>query len=94
MKNRGKIKIGILTILLISHLINTLEYKAYYQSNAKTYHSYLMDTYDNKFIWILINLYEIIINKRKIAEKSSRYTYKVIHISVYNCPRVLNLILE
>ena len=35
-ENRGKIKIGILTILLISHLINTLEYKTYYQSNART----------------------------------------------------------
>ena len=31
-----KIKIGILTISLISHLINTLENKTYYQSNAKT----------------------------------------------------------
>ena len=57
-----KIKNGILTILLISHLINILEYKTYYQSNAKTCHSYLMDTYDNKFIRILIDLYEIIIN--------------------------------
>ena len=45
-----KIKNGILTILLISHLINALEYKTYYQSNAKTLHSYLMDTYENKFI--------------------------------------------
>ena len=35
-ENHGKIKNGILTILLISHLINTLEYKTYYQSNAKT----------------------------------------------------------
>ena len=35
MKNRGKIKIGILTILLLSHLINTIEYKTHYQSNAK-----------------------------------------------------------
>ena len=26
MKNRGQIKIGTLTILLISHLINTLKY--------------------------------------------------------------------
>ena len=48
MKNRGKIKIGILTILLISHLINTLEY---YQSNAKTKHSYLMETYENKIFY-------------------------------------------
>ena len=94
MKKSGKIKIGILTILLISHLINTLEYTTYYQSNAKTEHSYLMDTYENKFIRILINLYEIIINQRKIAEKSSRYTYKDIHISAYNYHRVLNLISE
>ena len=35
-KNRGKIKNGILTILLKSHLINALEYKTYYHSNAKT----------------------------------------------------------
>ena len=35
-ENRGKIKNGILTILLISHLINALKYKTYYQSNAKT----------------------------------------------------------
>ena len=50
MKNHGKIKNGILTILLISHSINTLEYKTYYQSNAKTQHSSPMDTYANKFI--------------------------------------------
>ena len=31
-----KIKIAILTILLISHLINILDNKTYYQSNAKT----------------------------------------------------------
>ena len=31
-----EIKIGILTILPISHLISTLEYTTYYKSNAKT----------------------------------------------------------
>ena len=36
MKNRGKIKNDILKILLISHLVNALGYKTYYQSNAKT----------------------------------------------------------
>ena len=36
MKNLRKIKNGILTVLLKSHLINTLEYKTYNQSNAKT----------------------------------------------------------
>ena len=36
MKNYGKIKIGILTILLLSHLIDNLEYKTYYKNNAKT----------------------------------------------------------
>ena len=36
MKNRGKIKNGILTILLTFHLINAIEYKTFYQSNAKT----------------------------------------------------------
>ena len=60
--NRGKIKNVILTILLISHLKHALKYKTYYHSNAKTVHSYLMDKYENKFIRILINLYEIIIN--------------------------------
>ena len=33
-ENLLKIKNGILTILLISLLINALEYKSYYQSNA------------------------------------------------------------
>ena len=36
MQKRGKVKSGILTILLISHLINALEYKTYNKSNAKT----------------------------------------------------------
>ena len=35
-EKRGKIKNGIFTILLISHLINALAFKPYYQSNAKT----------------------------------------------------------
>ena len=44
MKNRGKIKNGILTIFLISRLINALEYKTYYQS------TYLMDTYERIYM--------------------------------------------
>ena len=36
LQKNEKNKNGILTILLLSLLINTLEYKTYYQSNAKT----------------------------------------------------------
>ena len=51
MKNRGKIKIGILTILLISHLINTLEYK-----NINK----VMQRHSTLILWTLMktNLYE------------------------------------
>ena len=36
-KKRGKIKNGILTILLIPHLINALEYKTYYRKIKPIY---------------------------------------------------------
>ena len=41
---------GILTKLLISHLIIDLESQTSYQSSATTLYSYLMGRYENKFI--------------------------------------------
>ena len=38
-----------------------------------------------------MNFNENIRKERKIAEKSRRYTYKITHISVDDCPRVLKL---
>ena len=55
---------GILTKLLISQLLIALEYKTWYQSNAKTWYSYIMVEYEKNLIW----------NEWKIAEKSRRYT--------------------
>ena len=51
-----------------------------------------MGRYENKYIQIFITFNKIIINKRKIAEKSRGNTYKITHISVDVCPRVTNLI--
>ena len=44
--------------------------------------------YEERFIWIFMNLNDNIGNECKIAEKSRGYTYQIAHISVANCKRV------
>ena len=55
-------KEAILTKLLISQLVITLELQSWSQSNAQTQYFYLMGRYENKFIQIFMNFDEIIIN--------------------------------
>ena len=47
-----------------------------------------------KTFWIFMNFNENIRNDEKIAEKSRGYAYKINHISLAYCPRVLKLILK
>ena len=53
---------AILTKILISQLVIALELQNWSQSNAKTQYLYLMGRYENKFIRIIMNFDEIIIN--------------------------------
>ena len=85
-KNQG----GILTKLLISRLLIALMYQTCYKSNGKLLYSFLMDRYEKNNISIF--LMKILEMNKKIAEKSRGYTYKITHISLINCPRVLHLI--
>ena len=54
---------GVLTKLLISHLLTALEYQTLLQSNAKTQYSYLVVEYEMNLIRIFTNLNETISNE-------------------------------
>ena len=61
---------GLVTKLLVSHLLIALEYQTIYQSNAKTHHSYLIVSLLKKLFQMYMNFIVNIRKKKKKLQKN------------------------